>query len=274
MNALTPFPVEIVENRQEAHNIFTLRVRPPAGSDFRFRPGQFNMLYVFGAGEIPISIASDPNETGFLDHTVRSVGDLSRSLTQTQPGDYIGIRGPFGSSWPVDDAVGQDVVVITGGLGCAPTLSVVEYVLKRRNDYGQIHIFHGAKLPRDVIFRQRFDVWRRAPDTHVHLTVDRPEGQDWPYGIGLVTHLIEQARIDVSRSIVMMCGPEIMMQKTAGMLVRIGVPEERVYVSMERNMKCAVGLCGHCQFGAEFICREGPVFPYSRIRRLLEVEEL
>jgi NAD(P)H-flavin reductase len=232
---------------------------------FRFRPGQFNMLYVFGVGEIPISIASDPDEPAVLDHTVRIVGNVTGVLERLKAGDVVGLRGPYGSSWPLDEARDRDVVVITGGLGCAPVVSVISYVVKRRASYGALKILHGIKAPKDLLYRERFRAWAGHPNTEVYLTTDRPDRR-WRHRTGVVTSLLGEMNVDPANSVVMMCGPEGMMRAAAASLMERGVPDERVYVSVERNMKCAVGLCGHCQMGSEFVCKTGPVFRYDVIR--------
>ncbi|MFZ5875632.1 MAG: FAD/NAD(P)-binding protein [Nitrospirota bacterium] len=265
--SLVPVPAEIVDKRTETRGIYTfrLRVRDEARrAAFRFRPGQFNMLYAFGVGEVPISIASDPDEPDTLDHTVRIVGNVTGVLERLNAGDVVGLRGPYGSSWPLDEAQGRDVIVITGGLGCAPVVSVISYIVRRRERFGALKILHGVKAPKDLLYRERFRAWAAHPNTEVHLTTDRPDRR-WRHRTGYVTALLEGLTMDAANSVVMMCGPEGMMRGAAAHLLKAGVSGERVYVSIERNMKCAVGLCGHCQMGAEFVCKTGPVFRYDRI---------
>jgi len=263
-----PCPAEIVEKRPETRGIYTfrLRVRDEAKrAAFRFRPGQFNMVYAFGVGEVPISIASDPDDPELLDHTIRIVGNVTGVLERLKVGDMVGLRGPYGSWWPVEEARGRDVVVITGGLGCAPVVSVISYVVKRRASFGALRILHGVKAPKDLLYRERFQAWSRHPNTEVYLTTDRPDGR-WRHHTGVVTTLLDRLRTDLSNSVVMMCGPEGMMRSASAHLLDHGVPAESIYVSIERNMKCAVGLCGHCQLGSEYVCKTGPVFRFDRIR--------
>jgi len=164
----------------------------------------------------------------------------------------------------MEEAVGKDVVIVTGGLGCAPVVSVINYVFKRRESYGALKILHGIKTPKDLLYRKRFRAWQRHPDTEVYLTVDHPDRQ-WKYSVGFVTNLFSQVRIDIQKSIVMMCGPEMMMRFAVRDLLTRGMAADRIYLSLERNMKCAVGFCGHCQFGPKFICKDGPVLRYDRI---------
>jgi NAD(P)H-flavin reductase len=276
MNPWTTYPAEIVEKRQEARRIFTYRLRfqdDRKQHDFRFRPGQFNMVYVHGAGEIPISIVSDPADSGLLDHTIRIVGNVTGVLDRLGVGDVVGLRGPYGSWWPLEEAEGKDIVIVTGGLGCAPVVSVINYIFKRRDSYGSLKILHGIKTPKDLLYRERFRAWQKHPDTEVYLTVDHPDRQ-WKYSVGFVTNLFGQVQIDVPNSIVMMCGPEIMMRFSIRDLLSRGMPEDRIYLSLERNMKCAIGFCGRCQFGPTFICKDGPVLRYDRIQPFFEVREV
>ncbi len=270
--SLIPTPAEIVEKRPETRGIYTFRLRvrdEGKRAAFRFRPGQFNMVYAFGVGEVPISIASDPDEPDVLDHTIRVVGNVTGVLERLKVGDVVGLRGPYGSCWPLEEARGRDVIVITGGLGCAPVVSVISYVVKRRASFGALRILHGVKAPKDLLYRERFRAWSRHPNTEVHLTTDRPDGR-WRHHTGVVTTLLDRLATDLFDSVAMMCGPEGMMRAAAAHLLGHGVPAERIYVSIERNMKCAVGLCGHCQLGSEYVCKTGPVFRYDRVRKWFE----
>jgi len=272
---LLPMAAEVVEKRREAPQVWTLRLRLKDQAErrrFQFKPGQFNMIYDVGVGEVPISIVSDPVDPELLDHTVRAVGAVSHRLCELDRGDVVGLRGPYGSSWPLEEARGKDVVIVTGGLGCAPVVAAINYVMARREAYGALKIFHGIKTPRDLLYRERFRAWQKAPNTEVHLTVDRPDRR-WKAGVGLVTNLFREAHIDPG-SVVMMCGPEVMMRAAVRELTGRGVAEERIYLSLERNMKCAVGFCGHCQYGPFFICKEGPVLRYDRISGWFDIREL
>jgi NAD(P)H-flavin reductase len=276
INTFVPALAEVVEKRREAPKIWTLRLRlkdEAQRRDFQFRPGQFNMVYDFGVGEVPISIVSDPADSELLDHTIRAVGAVSHRLCELDRGDVIGLRGPYGSWWPLEEARGQDVLIVTGGLGCAPVVAAINYVMTRREAYGALKIFHGIKTPGDLLYRERFQAWRKAPNTEVHLTVDRPD-RKWKEHVGVVTALFGQTQIDPDRSIVMMCGPEIMMRFAVRELVKRGVTTNRIYLAMERNMKCAIGFCGHCQYGPLFICKDGPVLRYDLISRWFDIREL
>lgn len=257
----------IVEKMQEAEDIHTYRLRlndEDVRRNFRFTAGQFNMVYLFGVGEVAISIVSDPDEPERLDHTIRAVGRVTSAIGRLRAGDTVGIRGPFGQGWPLEEARGRDIVIATGGLGCAPVVGAIEYIFRRRREYGAVKIIHGVKTPRDLLYRERFEAWRRQPDTEVLLASDRPDGT-WGHHVGVVTELFERVPINAERTLVLMCGPEIMMRLGVPILMKRGIPATAVYVSLERHMECGIGLCGHCQMGPYFLCKDGPVMRYDRV---------
>lgn len=265
-----PWESEIVERIQESRTIVTLRLRltdPEVAAGYRFAPGQFNMVYLFGGGEVPISIVSDPEDEGLLDHTIRAVGRITRALVQLETGERLGIRGPYGRGWPLAQAEGKDLVLVTGGLGCAPMVSVINYVLKRRARYGRLTILQGVKHSADLIWRTQYERWMELPDTQVLLAAD-VGGPQWPFSVGNVTVLFDQAQIDPGNALVMMCGPERMMQAAVGELTRRGFTHDQIWLSMERNMQCAVRHCGHCQYGPRFVCSDGPVFNYTEVEEI------
>lgn len=273
-NAYLPYEAEIIERRQESPSVFTLRLSftdPAVHASYSFAPGQFNMLYLPLVGEVPISIVSDPLDEHMLDHTVRAVGRVTRGLAKLQAGDRVGVRGPFGRGWPLAESIGQNIVLVTGGLGCAPAVSVINYVLRRREQFGRLTIIQGVKHSDDLIWRQSYEQWSKLPDVHVYLAAD-VAGPGWPWRVGRVTSLLEEAKIHGSQSVAMLCGPEIMMRLTVKALLERGIPAEDIWLSMERSMQCAVGHCGHCQIGSNFVCRDGPVFPYTRVEPLLGKE--
>jgi NAD(P)H-flavin reductase len=231
------------------------------------------MLYAFGIGEVPVAVVSDPKDPELLDHTVRSVGNVTKALCALEAGDVIGLRGPYGNTWPLSEAKGKDVIILTGGLGCAPVVSVINYIIKRRKDYGALKILHGVKTPKDLLYRERIRRWQNTPDTEVYLTVDHPD-KEWHYNVGVVTNLFEQVSFDCSDILVMMCGPRVMMRYAIGDLLSKGMKMDQLYLSLERNMKCAIGLCGHCQFGPNFVCKDGPIFRYDRIKDWFEIQDI
>jgi sulfhydrogenase subunit gamma (sulfur reductase) len=272
---LLPVPAQIVAKRSYGPTIhaYELMLRDPdARPLFDFVPGQFNMVYAPGVGEVAISISSDPDDET-LEHTIRIVGRTTRVIDGLGVGDVLGLRGPFGRGWPLHEARWKDVFVATGGLGCAPVTGAIEYIMRRRPSYGHVSIVHGVKKPSDLIYRDRFEHWRRQSDTEVHLTSDEPDRR-WRDRTGVVTELFEEVDFDPSRTVVFMCGPQVMMRLGAHILHRRGIPHERIFVSIERNMRCAVGLCGHCQLGPEFVCKDGPILPFSRVARSFEVRGL
>ncbi|MFO7593114.1 MAG: FAD/NAD(P)-binding protein [Pseudomonadota bacterium] len=265
---------EIVERIEETPSIFTLRLRftdPKVHAAYNFKPGQFNMLYLFGVGEVPISIVSDPEDERMYDHTIRAVGRVTNGLAQLRAGDRLGVRGPYGRGWPMREAEGQDIVITTGGLGCAPVVSVINYVLRRRERYKKLTIMQGVKHADDLIWRSRYEEWDQLPNTQVLLAASRG-GPMWPHRVGHVPVLFDEADIDPNNSTVMMCGPEGMMLAVIKEMLARDLPEEKLWLSMERNMQCGAGKCGHCQHGGKFVCRDGPVFAYPEVKTLLGVK--
>jgi NAD(P)H-flavin reductase len=230
------------------------------------------MLYQFGVGEVPISISGDPGEPDRLIHTIRSVGTVTAGMAALKKGDVVGVRGPFGSAWPVEQAEGSDVLIIAGGIGLAPLRPVIYHVIANRGKFGRLRILYGARTPRDILFRGQLERWSSRLDTFVDVTVDRASG-DWHGNVGVVTRLIGHGGFDPDNTVAMVCGPEIMIRFTLQALADRGVGNNRIYVSMERNMKCAVGFCGHCQYGGNFVCRDGPVFRFDRIEDIFALRE-
>ncbi len=274
IDPMLPPPYSVRQVVKETADTFTLTLEAPNGaSGHRFQPGQFSMLWVFGVGELPISISGDPANRVQLVYTVRSVGQATHALVSCAVGEGIGVRGPFGSGWPVEKAEGRDVLVIAGGIGLAPLRPVIYEVLHNREKYGRLVILYGARSPRDLLYRKELAAWARQRETQVLVTVDYG-GLSWRGHVGVVTTLFKYARLQPAGSLAFACGPEIMMRFVARDLENQGFAQENIYLSLERNMKCAVGFCGHCQFGPHFICKDGPIFPYDRMRPLLEKYEL
>ena len=271
---MLPIRYRIQRVHREIPDTFTLELEPEEGVAIaQFATGQFNMLYVFGVGEIPISISGDPAKRKPLVHTTRAVGTVSKAMRDLKPNDVIGVRGPFGSSWPIKQAEGKDIVIAAGGIGLAPLRSVMYHILAHREKYGKAVLLYGARTPADILYRRELEHWRAQFDLEVLVTVDRAT-DIWRGSVGVVTRLIPRASFDPPDTIAMVCGPEIMMRFTAAELEKRGVALENIYVSMERNMKCAIGMCGHCQYGPNFVCKDGPVFQYSHIQGLLSKREV
>ncbi len=274
IDPMLPQPYIVREVSKETPDTFTLRLDPEnEARESAFRPGQFSMLWVFGVGELPISISGDPSLQDRLIYTVRSVGQATHSLVNQKVGSGVGVRGPFGTGWPLEAARGRDVIVVAGGIGLAPLRSVIYQVLQNRKDYGRLVILYGGRSPRDLLYRKELAKWARIPETQVLVTVDYG-GIGWRGHVGVVTTLFKYSRLHPARSVAMVCGPEIMMRFVVRDLEAVGLSHDDIYLSMERNMKCAVGFCGHCQYGPHFICKDGPVFRYEQMRPLLEKYEL
>ncbi len=268
-----PAEAEVVASVPEGPDIRTLRLRlvdADRHAAFRFAPGQFNMLALHGIGEVPISIVSDIEDRHLFDHTVRAVGRVTRALVRLAPGDRLGVRGPFGRGWPLARAEGRDLLVLTGGLGCAPAVSVIRHVLRRRARYGRLVIMQGVKHSDDLLWREQYQAWARAPDTRVLLAAD-VAGPHWPWHRGLVTELFDQLPGALDGWLAMMCGPEPMMLAAGRLLLQRGLAPGDLWLSMERNMHCGVGQCGHCQIGPHFVCRDGPVFSWPELQPFLGI---
>jgi len=274
IDPMMPAVYTVRQVSKETPDTFTLTMGPENGSgNGPFQPGQFSMLWVFGVGELPISISGDPSALGKLVYTVRSVGEATKSLVSRKVGDGVGVRGPFGTGWPVQAARGRDVVVVAGGIGLAPLRPVIYQVLNNRSEYGRLVVLYGSRSPQDLLYRKELAAWAGKRDTQVLTTVDYG-GLNWRGHVGVVTTLFRYARLQPQSSVAMVCGPEIMMRFVARELQAHGFSRHDIYLSMERNMKCAVGFCGHCQWGQTFICKDGPVFRYDQIRPMLEKHEL
>jgi NAD(P)H-flavin reductase len=269
--AMAPRPFRVVRRRRETRDTWTLELEPARGEPLLVAPGQFTMLYAFGIGEAPISVSGDPE--GPLVHTVRAVGAVTDAICASRPGATLGVRGPFGNAWPVDGAAGADVLVVAGGIGLAPLRPAVYELLRRRGEFGEVAVLYGSRTPRELLYRRELERWRGRFDLQVDVTVDAAEG-DWRGNVGVVTKLVAGARFDPTAAVALVCGPEIMRRFAARALLERGVPAERIHLSMERDMHCGLGHCGHCQLGPTLICRDGPVYRYDELAPLLEVREL
>ncbi len=259
---------------KEARNVYTLEMEPAEGvHPLAFAPGQFNMVYAFGAGEVPISISGDPARPQRLVHTIRSRGAVTQALCSLKQGDFVGVRGPFGTPWPVEAAEGKDVVLVAGGLGLAPLRPLLHALLRRRGSYRNVALLCGTRKPMDFLFKRLLAQWRKRLDLQLEMTVD-VAGGDWRGHVGMAANLIPRLRFDPQQTVAMMCGPEILMRFTVWELLKQGVEPANIFLSMERNMKCGAGLCGHCQFGPFFVCKDGPVFSYDHIKDWFDRREV
>jgi NAD(P)H-flavin reductase len=271
---MLPRPYRVERLRLETGDTFTLDVAPADSAEGgSFAPGQFNMLYVFGVGEVPISISSDPGEVPSLEHTTRVVGTVTRALRRLKRGDTLGVRGPFGSHWPLAEVAGRDCLIVAGGIGLAPLRSALYHLVAHREEYRRIVLLYGTRTPEDILYRRELERWRGKFDLEIYVSVDRA-GSSWRGNVGVVTTLIARAPFDPTEAVALVCGPEVMMRFTIMELQRRGVAAERIYLSMERNMKCALGFCGHCLYGPTFICKDGPVFRFDRIAPWFGIPEV
>ena len=265
----------ITKKKKEIRDTYTLELRPQihASQDVEFFPGQFNMVSAFGVGEVPLSMSGEKTSYGSFTHTVRIVGTVTRALCALEVGNVIGVRGPFGNTWPIEEAKGNDVVVVAGGLGLAPLRPVMYRLLAEREKYGRLSLYYGSRSPEDLLYRKELEEWRGRFDMNVHISVDHAAGA-WRGNVGTVTSMLSRAALNASNTIAFICGPEVMMRFTALELMKHGLLADQIYLSMERNMKCAEGICGRCQFGPFFICKDGPVFQYSQIQGWLQKGEI
>ncbi len=269
----TPTPWRVAGVQKEAAGVVTLDLEPLGGPSFAFAPGQFNMLYAFGIGEVPISISGDPTTSGPIPHTIREMGAVTRALCGMQPGEAVGVRGPYGTHWPVERAEGGDVVIVAGGIGLPPLRPAVYHLLANRDRYARVVLLYGSRTPDDLLFTDELAAWRSRFDLDVQVTVDAAMG-GWKGNVGVVPDLIPRARFDPAGAVGFVVGPEIMMRFAVQGLLAAGLTQDRVFLSMERNMQCAVGMCGHCQIGPFFVCRDGPVFSFEAIAPWFRMREV
>ena len=272
-NPMLPFPCRVIETREEISGCLSLVLRSEDNAELCFMPGQFYMLYAFGHGEVPISVSGHPSETDRLVFTIMNVGSVTKALCAVQVGDTVGIRGPFGSAWPLEQAKGRDVLVIAGGLGLAPLRPVIYHLISHADDYGDITLLYGTRSTETILFQDELDQWNKLDCMQVLVTVDSA-GPDWTGHVGVVTELIDKAVFNPSQTTALTCGPEIMMRFSVHALLDQSLKSSDIFVSMERNMKCALGICGRCQYGPHFICKDGPVLRLDQVDHLFKVREV
>ena len=278
---MVPARYRVVANHRDTADTRTLRLAPLDQPIPRFRAGQFTMVYVFGVGEIPLSISGSPlTGDDTLVHTVRAVGAVSAALCHAAPGSIVGVRGPFGTGWDVADSAGRDLLFVAGGIGLAPLRPALLEALGTRERFGFVTVLAGAKTPGEHLYQDDEESWL-AHGATVLRTVDRREPDPctllmpaWDGSVGLVTDLLARARVRPERTTALVCGPEVMMTHTGSALLALGIPPDRIEVSLERNMRCGLGICGHCQLGPDFVCLDGPVTTFDRAEPLLAVSEL
>lgn len=270
---MVPRPFVVSRRRQDTADTATLWLEPGDGEPLAFAAGQFTMLQAFGVGEVPISISGDPAAPDLLQHTVRDVGSVSHAIATAPVGTTLGVRGPFGVGWDVATARGRDVVVVAGGIGLAPLRPALLDLAADRPAFGAVTLVYGARTPAEMLFPAELLSWATEREIDVLVTVDRAD-DTWHGRVGLVTALLDHAAFDPAACTVLVCGPEVMMRHTAYAFLDRGVPAADLRISMERNMKCGVGLCGHCQLRELFICQDGPVLGYDVLAPLMAGAEL
>ncbi|MEA3334560.1 MAG: FAD/NAD(P)-binding protein [Chloroflexota bacterium] len=273
-NPMQDYPAVVTEITEDAVAVATYMLAfqdVDVGQQFNFSAGQFNMILLPGIGEVPISISSDPGTPQSLGHTIRYAGNVTSAIARLQTGDIVGLRGPYGSHWPMDKAIGQDICIVTGGIGLAPLRPAIYEIINKRDDYGQVILLYGARTSADMLYTDEFDTWQNH-DIQVHTTIDRAE-EGWSGHVGVVPMLFYHLRLDPANTLVLTCGPEIMMRFVIYEALARRIPRENIYVSMERNMKCGVGFCGHCQIGPKFMCKEGPVLSFAQFEPFFGVED-
>lgn len=272
--AMRPTPYRLVRRRRETHDTATFEYAPAGPEQLpALAPGQFNMLSVFGVGEAAFSSCGDSQRPGAFVHTIRAVGTLTQAIHRLKRGAMIGLRGPFGKPWPLAQTAGKDVLLIAGGLGIAPLRGALWSLIKAADPPRRVTLLYGARSPVDLVYRHELRHLRHLGKQPVFLTVDRPD-RLWHGHVGVVPKLLTLAAVDPAQTLALVCGPEVMMRFTARALGVLGLEDPQIYLSLERNMSCALGFCGHCQFGSAFICRDGPVFRYDRVRSWLDIPEL
>jgi NAD(P)H-flavin reductase len=271
-----PVPARIVSIKQENFNTHTAELRfvdEAAHKFYRFEPGQFNMLWVPGIGEAAISISSDSESVDTLSHTIRVVGSVTRAITRMGEGGIVGLRGPFGVGWPLDALAGRDVVMMAGGIGLAPLRPVIYYLLRHRDRYKRVVLLYGCRTPEDRIYADELEAWADDGAIDALVTVDNATGE-WAGPVGVVTNLLRRIKVSAENTMVLVCGPRILNRVAASNFLQLHVSPDQVYVSLERNMNCGFGRCGHCQYGRMFVCKDGPVFRFSQVADIFAHEEI
>jgi len=271
-NPFRPWPARItsITELTATEKLFELRlIDETVREAFDFTAGQFVELSIFGVGEAPISISSAPSKQGFIELCIRETGTVTSAIHRMRCGDVVGIRGPFGRGFPFEDMKGQDVLLVAGGLGIAPLKSLINHIHDERQDFGDVTILLGARNPSEILFRHEFDMWKHREDFNLIMTVDNPD-EDWDGEVGLVTLLFGDLEVDPDNTFGAICGPPVMYPFVVEEMRKKQLNVDRIYVSIERRMKCGIGLCGHCAVGHQYTCLEGPVFSYWEAINLQE----
>jgi NAD(P)H-flavin reductase len=276
MDTWMPVPARIVEVCEENFNTRTFTtqfVDAEMRDRYTFAPGQFNMFYLPGVGEAAFSMSSDPSQKGTIEHTIRKVGSVTRALEGIGEGGLIGLRGPFGRGWPLEQMQGRDVVIVAGGIGLAPLRPVVYWLLKNRDYCRRVVLLYGCRTPEDRVFADELERWQQESVIEVLVTVDNATGE-WAGPVGVVTDLLKRIKVSAQETVVLVCGPKILNRVAAWSFLQLHVPPNQVFVSLERNMNCGFARCGHCQYGGKFVCTDGPVFCFAEIADIFAKEDI
>jgi sulfhydrogenase subunit gamma (sulfur reductase) len=236
--------------------------------EFKFTAGQFMLLSVFGFGEAPFGVCSCPSKTDTLQLTIRNVGHLTNALNQLPVGSHVGLRGPYGVGWPMDELLEKNVLLIAGGIGLVPLRPAILEVLENRNKYGKLQIMYGARCPEELLYKDDLYLWENRRDVEYVATVDRDDEHCWAGNIGVVTTLFDRLTVSAKNTIALICGPPIMYRFVIRDLHNLHFSDDQIYLSLERRMKCGVGHCSHCIVGTKFVCQDGPVFRYDEAKNL------
>lgn len=269
VNEYLPHQAIIKDIKKETHNTNTYVIEytdAELRKQFAVKPGQFMMLSLLGIGEAALSL-SDTSNSGVVTTTIRNVGNVTNAIFRLKKEDSIGMRGPYGTGWPLDIAKGKNVLIVAGGMGLAPLRGVINEIIANRKNYGHLELIYGSRTPDDMVFKSEYGKWHQIKNSKVHLTVDAvPFGEQWGCKVGLVTSCFPDMKTRYHNAIAFLCGPEIMMRFAAKCLETIGFKDNQIFVSLERRMKCGFGKCGHCQIGLKYVCKDGPVFSYADIK--------
>ena len=273
---LKPSPAKVVEAIDEAPRVKTYYVKLRGNGFTKYSPGKYVMVYVWGFGEVPISLSDyeviNSNEV-VIGLTIRASGTVTNYIHENiSVGDTLGIRGPYGNGWDIESKAGHDILVVAGGIGLAPLRPLIKHVIRKQDMYGVLKILYGARTPADLLYKNELSTWRKHPSVEILLSVDKPD-PGWGGHVGFVTDLIDKVEIS-DNVIAYICGPEIMMKKAVEKLLARGVRKENIHLSLERRMRCGTGICGSCQLGPYLVCCDGPIFKYSDIEKYLVVEGL
>ena len=271
-----PALAKIIAVREETYDTttYTLKLTDPQHREqYRFEPGQFNMLYIFGIGECAISISSCTKRSRHLQHTIRHVGNVTEAIRRMKVDQVIGIRGPYGTSWPLEKLKGRDLVLVSGGIGLAPLRPVIYHIMNNRSDYGRVVLLYGSRSPRDLLYTDELEAWNEDHLAEVLITVDHATEQ-WDGPVGVVTDLLKRVKMSVHNTSVLVCGPRIMNRVATFRFLQKHVAPEQIFISLERNMKCGFGQCGHCQYGSRFVCKDGPIFSFDQVAEFFGKDEV